>query len=158
MIDPVTAFAATQAAYRTVKTMISMGQDFSHVANAMGKYYTGVGDLRKAQHTKPPLFKQLFSAASVEEEALDLMIKDKTLQEQEAELTQLLNFRYGWGTMDELKEMRRKIKKEREETIFKQHERQRAFFDLVFGVLGAALICGLIGGIIYFVGSVKGMW
>ena len=88
----------------------------------MGKWFGAVSDVRKAQQNnqKPPLFKKLFQAGSVEEEALALLIHEKTIKEQELELQQLLNWRYGFGTWKELIELRRKIKQERENTIYKQ--------------------------------------
>jgi hypothetical protein len=39
---------------------------------------------------------------------------EKKIIEQEKELQSILNFRYGFGTWDELTEMRRKIKAQRE--------------------------------------------
>ena len=94
----------------------------------MGKWFGAVSDVRKAKQNnqKPPLFKKLFQAGSVEEEALALLIHEKTIKEQEAELQTLLNWRYGFGTWKELIEMRRKIRQEREETIYKQQERKQA--------------------------------
>ena len=54
----------------------------------MGKWFGAVSDVRKASQNnkKPPLFKKLFAAGSVEEEALALLIHEKTIKEQEAEL------------------------------------------------------------------------
>ena len=44
----------------------------------MGKWYTAISDFRKGQQMqkKPPLFKKLFNAGSVEEEALQLLIHE----------------------------------------------------------------------------------
>ena len=63
----------------------------------MGKWYTAISDFRKGQQMqkKPPLFKKLFNAGSVEEEALQLLLHEKKIIEQEKELQALLNFRYG---------------------------------------------------------------
>jgi len=126
----------------------------------MGKWYTSVSDFRHAQQQakNPPLFKKLFAAGSVEEEALALLVHEKKIAEQEKELQQMLNMRYGWGTWDELVQMRRKIRAKREATVYAQEQRQRAFIEAVS--IGAMIIamCVVIGGIVYAVGLGQGRW
>jgi hypothetical protein len=117
----------------------------------MGKWFGAVSDVRKAQQNnkKPPLFKKLFQAGSVEEEALALLIHEKTIKEQELELQTLLNWRYGFGTWKELIELRRKIKQEREDTIYKQQQRVDAFMDGVL-ILGLIVVMGgMVVGVVY---------
>jgi len=117
----------------------------------MGKWFGAVSDVRKAQQNnkKPPLFKKLFQAGSVEEEALALLIHEKTIKEQELELQTLLNWRYGFGTWKELIELRRKIKQERENTIYKQQQRVDAIMDGVLIVGLIAVMGGAVIGVIY---------
>lgn len=117
----------------------------------MSKWFGAVSDVRKAQQNnkKPPLFKKLFQAGSVEEEALALLIHEKTIKEQEAELQTLLNWRYGFGTWKELIEMRRKIRLEREATIYKQQERKQALVDGILIVFLIALLAGVLIGFIW---------
>ena len=117
----------------------------------MSKWFGAVSDVRKAQQNnkKPPLFKKLFQAGSVEEEALALLIHEKTIKEQEAELQTLLNWRYGFGTWKELIEMRRKIRLERQATIYKQQERKQALVDGILIVFLIALLAGVLIGFIW---------
>lgn len=117
----------------------------------MGKWFGAVSDVRKAQQNnkKPPLFKKLFQAGSVEEEALALLIHEKTIKEQEAELQTLLNWRYGFGTWKELIEMRRKIRLEREATIYKQQERKQALVDGILIVFLITLLASVLIGFIW---------
>lgn len=152
MIDPITAITLATTAFNTVKKCVQAGQEFENVAGQMGKWYTAVADFRKGQslQKRPPIFKKLFNSGSVEEEALALLLHEKKLMEQEKELQALLNFRFGYGTWDELKEMRRKISKQREKEIWKQAELRR---DLIEGISVVFLIflgTGLIGGVAYF--------
>jgi len=121
----------------------------------MGKWFGAVSDVRKAKQNnqKPPLFKKLFQAGSVEEEALALLIHEKTIKEQEAELQTLLNWRYGFGTWKELIEMRRKIRQEREETIYKQQERKQALIDGALIVFLVVLLGGVTVGFIWLLRS-----
>ena len=81
------------------------------------------------------LFKKLFASGSVEEEALALLMHEKKIAEQEQQLQVMLNMRYGFKTWDELIDMRRKIKAQREKTIDKQAERKRALLDGIVIIL-----------------------
>ena len=152
MLDPVTAIAAATKAFKTIQKAVTVGQDIENVTKQMGKWYTAVSDLRKAQdlNRRPPIFKKLFASGSVEEEALQLLMHEKKIQEQEKELRTLLNFRYGHKTWEEMIEMRRKIKAQREKEIYKQIEMRRAILEVVAAILLIALICALFVGIIYF--------
>lgn len=118
-------------AFKAVKSAVNVGQDLEKVVGSMSKWYGAVSDIRKCQQNnkKPPIFKKLFAAGSIEEEALQLLMHDKAIREQEKELETLLNWRYGFGTWKELIELRRKIKAEREATLYKQEERRRVILD-----------------------------
>jgi hypothetical protein len=160
MIDPFTAITAATTAFKTVQRFVAAGQDFENTVGQMGKWYTAVSDFRKGQQMqkKPPLFKKLFDSGSVEEEALALLIHEKKITEQEKELQTLLNWRYGFGTWDELKEMRRKIAKKREKEVYKQAEMRRAFVETITiaGALVALVL--LLATIVYFIGKAQGKW
>ena len=82
MIEPISAVAMATTAFTTVKKFISAGQEFEQCVGQMGKWFTAVSDFRKGQslQRRPPIFKKLFSAGSVEEEALALLIHEKRYQ------------------------------------------------------------------------------
>ena len=125
----------------------------------MGKWYTAISDFRKGQQMqkKPPLFKKLFNAGSVEEEALQLLMHEKKILEQEKELQALLNFRYGYGTWDELKEMRRKIKDRREKEVYKQAQMRADFVEAIQIGIVILVLLGFIGGLLWYALSTKGI-
>ena len=138
MIDPISAIAMATTAYKAVTRAVALGQEAEHTFKQMGKWYTAVADIRKAaEHNKnPPIFKKLFSAGSVEEESLQLLIHEKKIMEQERELRSLLSFRFGPNTWTELTEMRRKIRAQREKEVYKQKELQRSILDgIAIGLL-----------------------
>ena len=62
----------------------------------------------------------------------------------------LLNFRFGYGTWDELKEMRPKIAKDREKEVYAQAELRRnlieAFSISLLIMLGVPLVFGALTG------------
>ena len=125
----------------------------------MGKWYTAISDFRKGQQMqkKPPLFKKLFNAGSVEEEALQLLMHEKKIIEQEKELQALLNFRYGYGTWDELKEMRRKIRDRREKEVYKQAQMRADLMEAIQIGFAILVILGFVGGLIWFALDTKGI-
>ena len=106
---------------------------------------------------KPPLFKKLFNAGSVEEEALNLLMHEKKLIEQEKELQALLNFRYGYGTWDELKEMRRKIRDKREKEVYKQAQMRRDLIEAMQIGFAILVVLGFVIALMYFALDYRGI-
>ncbi len=125
----------------------------------MGKWYASVSDFRKGQQLqkKPPVFRKLLAAGSVEEEALNLLIHEKKIMEMEKELRELLNFRFGFGTWEELKEMQRKIRAQRQKQIYDAEERKQALINGVAICLLLGALVSMLGGIFYFILKAKGM-
>ncbi|MDC3339606.1 hypothetical protein OAV66_06545, partial [Planktomarina temperata] len=143
----------------TVKKFVHAGQEFENVMGQMGKWYTSVSDFRKGQQMqkKPPIFRKLLAAGSVEEEALNLLIHEKKIMEMEMELRELLNFRFGFGTWDELKEMQRKIRAKREREVYRQAEAKQALINGVAITLLLGALVSMLGGIFYFILKAKGI-
>ena len=159
LIDPFTAVAAATTAFNTVKKFVHAGQEFENCMGQMGKWYGAVSDFRKGQQMqkKPPIFKKLLAAGSVEEEALNLLIHEKKIMEMEKELQTMLNYRFGFGTWDELKEMQRKIRAQRERDIYAAAEAKQAIVNgvaiVILLVIGATMLIGMV----YFIAKARGM-
>jgi hypothetical protein len=151
LIDPISAFAVATTAYKTISSAVAIGQDIENVTGQLGKWFTAVGDIRKAQemNKRAPLFKKVFAAGSVEEEALQLLIHEKKIQEMEKDLRTLLNFRYGQKTWEEMIEMRRKIKAQREKEVYRMMEIKRNILEGVAIIGLMILIAGLLFGVAY---------
>lgn len=160
MLDPITAISAATAAYTTVTKMVAAGREFEDTAQQLGKWYGAVSDLRRAeqQNKNPPLFKKLFASGSIEEESLAILMHTKKIREQEYELKIMLNMRYGPNAWEELITLRRKITKQRQETIYKQQEKRQALLDGIIVVVMLLLCSGMIGTGIYLIGIVKMWW
>jgi len=159
MIDPFTAVAAATTAFNTVKKFVHAGQEFENCMGQMSKWYTSVADFRKGQQMqkKPPIFRKLLAAGSVEEEALNLLIHEKKIMEMEKELQNMLNMRFGFGTWDELKEMQRKIRAKREREVYRQAEAKQAVINGVAITLLIGALISMVGGLFYFILKAKGM-
>jgi len=159
MIDPFTAVAAATTAFNTVKKFVNAGQEFENCMGQMGKWYSSVSDFRKGQQMQknPPVFRKLLAAGSVEEEALNLLIHEKKIMEMEKELQNLLNFRFGFGTWNELKEMQRKIRAQRQKQIYDAAERKQAIINgTAITLLLGAMVC-MVVSLFYFIALAKGM-
>jgi len=160
MIDPITAISAATAAFNGVKQLVAAGREIEDVVGQLGKWYGAAADLNRAesQRKNPPIFTKLFMSGSVEEEALAIITHKKKLEEQEKQLQDMLNIRFGFGTWKEMVELRRKIRKEREETLYKQEERRKAFFEILIVLFLLFAGIAIVGGILFSVGLGAGWW
>jgi|TARA_B100001094_G_C17942215_1_gene676154 hypothetical protein len=139
-------------AYKTISRAVAVGQDFENVASQLGKWFTATSDIRKAQdlNKRAPLFKKVFAGGSVEEEALELLIQEKKIQEMEKDLRSLLNFRYGHKTWEEMIELRRKIAKQRDKDVYQKIELRNQIFEFIAIVIGIGMGLALLYGFILF--------
>ena len=143
MIDPVTALATATAAFNAVKKGVEMGQDIENMAGQIGKWMGAVSDIDKSGEyaKKPPLFKKLFNAGSVEEEALQAFMAKKKAEDMREQLKQIISATRGPGAWQELIKTEVDIRKKRQKAIYDQKERQKHFFEiLAIGFLCAVLI------------------
>ena len=143
MIDPVSAFAMASAAYNTVKKGIEMGQELEGMAGQLGQWFSACADVRQAEEEakNPPLFKKLLARGSVEEEALQITMRRKKIQEQEKELWQMIIYTYGMETYEEMIQERRKIAAERTRIAHLQAEKRKAF---ALNTIYLGLMAGLV--------------
>ena len=121
----------------------------------MGKWFGAVSDVRKASQNnkKPPLFKKLFNAGSVEEEALQAFMAKKKAEDMREQLKQIISATRGPGAWQELIKTEVDIRKKRQKAIYDQKERQKHFFEiLAIGFLATVLICFILF-IAYLVGQ-----
>ena len=151
MIDPITAVAMATSAFKTVQKMVSMGREIEDTLGQVGKWYGAVSDFNEAkrQAENPPIFRRLVASKSVEQEALEMYAHDKRIKQQETELRELLMYTYGPDAYKELLGMRRKIREQREKTLYAQERKRKAF--IWNGV--AFIFIGIMLYSLYIVGS-----
>ena len=88
MIDPVTAFAAANAAFKGVKMLVGAGREIQDVSKQLGTWYGAVADITRAEsQRKNPtwLDKKTHVTENIEKEAMDIIVRKKTLIEKEKE-------------------------------------------------------------------------
>jgi len=140
MIDPISAVAMATSAFKMVQKMVSAGQEIENTLGQVGKWYGAVSDFNEAkrQAENPPLFKRLVASKSIEQEAMEMFANNKKIQQQEKDLRELLMYSYGATAYQELLDMRRKIRDQRERTVYAQARKRKAFFwnSVSFAVIG----------------------
>ena len=150
MIDPITAFAAANAAFKGVKMLVGAGREIEDVSKQLGAWYSAVADISKAesQRKKPTFLEKQSHSGDIEQEAMDIVVRKKTLLEREKEIKFMLNMRFGPSTYDEMLGMRRQIRKEREDTVYAAMEAKRQMANnAAIGGLSFGIISVLGGGL-----------
>lgn len=150
MIDPITAIAGATAAFNAIKSGFSVGRDIESMGKDLGRWMNCMSDLKKAEEytKKPPLFKKLFAAGSVEEEAMQVFMAKKKAEDMRAELRQIITMTRGISAWDELIRTEGDIRKKRQQMIYAQEERRRQLLEIIAVI---ALI-GAIGAFVAFIG------
>ncbi len=92
-----------------------------------------VSDIKKAEelNQKPPLFKKLFAAGSVEEEALQTLMAKKKTEDMRDQLKNIIMFSRGHGAWEELLRTEADIRKKRQKAIYDREERIRKIWEWI---------------------------
>ena len=140
-------------AFDAIKKGFAVGRDIEQMSGDIGRWMGAVSDVDNAekQAKNPPLFGKLFKAGSIEEAALAAYAAKKKLEEQRYELKMFLNMTYGPQAYNELLQMEGQIRKERQQTIYKQQQLRRQIGEAIAWLL----VVGIIGG---FAVLVAGIW
>ena len=154
-MDPITITAAmsvASSAFNAIKKGFSVGRDIEQMSGDIGRWMGAVSDVDNAekQAKNPPLFGKLFKAGSIEEAALSAYAAKKKLEEQRYELKMFLNLTHGPKAYDELLQMEGQIRKQRQQTIYKQQQIRRQVGEAIAWFL----LIVIIGGFIALVASV----
>ena len=148
--------AMASTTFKGIQTLVNQGAEIEAVAQKLGSWYSYAADIKQAEKEaeSPGVFKKLFDGNTVEQQALNSVIAKKKLEEQEKQIRELIVWAYGVETYQEMIMLRRKIRAQREEAIYKQRKRKRIILDsviIMFAVgLGTAAVLGvlrLVGGI-----------
>ena len=144
-------------AFNGVQKLISAGREIEDVALHLGRWYGYAADLKEMEKEseKPPIFRKLLDKGSVEAEALNAVICQKKIQEQERHIRDLIVVRYGIDTYREMIQMRRDIKKRREKTVYAQKRRRRAVLDSIAVIFGLGICTGIIYGFFQLISTYK---
>ena len=150
MIEVVAAVSAATGAFNTIKAGFAAGREIESMAGDLSRWMGAVSDIKKADeyNKKPPLFKKLFAAGSVEEEAMEIFMAKKKAEDMRNELRQIISFTRGPAAWDELLRTEADIRKKRQKLIYDQEERRRKILEAI----GMGILCIVIVGFVGFIG------
>ena len=159
MIDPVTAIAGATAAFNTIKAGFAAGREIETMAGDLGRWMGAVSDIKKAEefNKKPPLFKKLFQAGSVEEEALQIFMAKKKAEDMREELRNIISMTRGPSAWNELVQTEVNIRKQRQKAIYDQEERRRRALEIVAIVFGVLVLGGFLITLIVLAAKARGI-
>ena len=91
----------------------------------VGRWMGAMSDIKKAEEmaNNPPIFKKLFAAGSVEEEAMQVFIARKKAEDMRNQLRTMINMTRGPNAWNELLRTEAEIRKQRQQAIYKQIEK-----------------------------------
>jgi hypothetical protein len=126
MLDPITAFATASAAFNFVKKAVEAGREIEDVGSQLGTWFGACADLKQHEEESrdPPIFKKLLHKGSVEQQAMENLMRRKKIEQQEKELRELIVYRFGVDSYREMMEERRQLKEGRERRVMLQGRRR----------------------------------
>jgi|14BtaG_2_1085337.scaffolds.fasta_scaffold04929_1 hypothetical protein len=160
MIDPVSAIGMATAAYRGLKSAIDTGKELSDMAGTLNQWATSMSDLDFAhrQAENPPMFKKLFGASQVEQNALEIWGHKQKAKEMRDELQSYISLFYGPSAWKEIVAIEAKMRKERKQAIYEAEERKQLILEWIVGILLSATAVCIIGVIVWIIGGTQGKW
>ena len=123
----ITFAPSATTAFNAIKTGFQAGRDVEGMAGDLSRWMGAVSDIKKAEelNQKPPLFKKLFAAGSVEEEALQTLMAKKKTEDMRDQLKNIIMFSRGHGAWEELLRTEADIRKKRQKAIYDREEQIR---------------------------------
>ena len=143
MIEVAAALSAATTAFNAIKKGFEVGRDIESMSGDLSRWMGSVSDINKADEyaKKPPLFKKLFAAGSVEEEAMASFMAKKKAEDMRYQLKQLISLTRGPQAWEELLRTEGEIRKKRQRMIYEQKERQSQIVEWTAIIIGVG-ICG----------------
>ncbi len=151
-MDPISAMTTASAAFGAIKKGFQIGRDIESMASDLSRWMGAMSDLDmlEKEAKNPPIFKKLFAGKSVEQEAIETFAAKQKAEAQRYELKQWIGMTMGRSKWDELVKMEGSIRKQRQETLYKQRQRRRKFVEIVAWILMILLASGVLYGFISF--------
>ena len=150
-MDPITAMATASAAFNTIKKGFQVGRDIEQMASDLGRWMGALSDLEQAEKEakNPPIFKKLFAGSSVEQEAMEAFAAKTKAEKQRDELKTWIQYTMGQSKWDALIRMEADIRKQRQETLYRQRERRRKFLEIIAIILFGVVVVSFISFVLW---------
>ena len=82
---------------------------------------------------------------------MEAFARKTKMENQRAELKQWISMSLGRSKWEELVRMEGQIRKERQETIYKQAQRRQKFMEVIGIIIGIAMLSGILFGLVWFI-------
>ena len=137
MIEVVAAVSAASSAFNAIKKGFAVGRDIESMAGDLSRWMGAVSDIKKADeyNKKPPLFKKIFNAGSVEEEAMQIFMAKKKAEDMREQLRTIITYTRGPSAWQELLRTEAEIRKKRQRMIYDQKERRKMFIEYTLATI-----------------------
>ena len=137
MIEVVAAVSAASSAFAAIKKGFEVGRDIESMAGDMGRWMSAVSDIKKAEeyNRKPPLFKKILNAGSVEEEAMQIFMAKKKAEDMREQLRTIITYTRGPSAWQELLRTEAEIRKKRQRMIYDQKERRKMYIEYTLATI-----------------------
>ena len=154
-MDPLSLIAMASTTFKGIQTLVNQGAEIEAVAQKLGAWYGYASDIKNSEKEaeSPGIFRKLFDGQSVEQQALNSLVASRKLAEQEKQVRELIVWTYGVEAYQEMIMLRRKIKKQREEAIYKQRKRKQLILDGMIIIFAIGVGVGIIVGMLKAVGA-----
>tara|TARA_R110000850_G_scaffold3829_2_gene17899 strand:+ start:863 stop:1558 length:696 start_codon:yes stop_codon:yes gene_type:complete len=154
-MDPITAMATASAAFGTIKKGFQVGRDVESMMSDIGRWMGALSDLDQAakEAKNPPIFKKLFNGKSVEQEAIEAFSNKRKAQNQRDELKTWIEFTLGRQAWQDLIQTEANIRKQRQDTLYKQRERRQKFVEIIVWIVMVSLSAAILYGFVAFLMS-----
>ena len=159
MIEVVAAVSAATSAFGAIKKGFEVGRDIESMAGDLSRWMGAVSDIQKADqyNKKPPLFKKIFNAGSVEEEAMQIFMAKKKAEDMRNQLKQIITFTRGPSAWEELLRTEGDIRKKRQKMIYDQQERRRKLIEIIAIIMLVGIIGTFLISVIYLFLQTRGL-
>ena len=159
MIEVVAAVSAATSAFNAIKKGFEVGRDIESMAGDMSRWMGAVSDIKKADeyNKKPPLFKKIFNANSVEEEAMQIFMAKKKAEDMRNQLKQIITLTRGMSAWDELLRTEGEIRKKRQKAIYDQQERRKKILEYIAIFILIAIMGSFVFGLGFLFLQTRGM-
>ena len=153
MIEVVAAVSAASSAFNAIKKGFEVGRDIESMAGDMGRWMSAVSDIKKAEeyNKKPPLFRKIFNAGSIEEEAMQVFMAKKKAEDMREQLRQIITLTRGPSAWQELLKTEADIRKKRQKMIYDQKERRRKFIEWTIASILIAISIAMVSWLFWFI-------
>jgi hypothetical protein len=146
MLDPITAAATATKAYAMIRALVEGGREAHDVMGQIANWYGAASDVlyaeKKAKNPSP--FKRVVFSKSVEAEAVRIFSLRKKMEAQQREIIGMINLAYGAQGLQEFRDIRKQVAKERQDAVYRQIEmRENMLMSLAIFVL-LVVLSGLI--------------